>query len=64
MDTSTHPPREEKDILEKLADLHLQATTERSHYYTGSVLREAAQTIMILRENLAMYSMAVKTPSK
>lgn len=33
------------DVLWKLADLHKQATTERSHYYTGTV-------VTILREDL------------
>lgn len=27
-------------LIAKLEDLHKQATTERSHYYTASVLRE------------------------
>jgi hypothetical protein len=27
-------------LLEKLYDLHHQATVERSHYYVGSTLRE------------------------
>lgn len=40
------------DILEKIADLHIQATQERSHFYVGSVLREAATEIMRLREML------------
>lgn len=37
-------------ILEKIADLHKQATADRSHYYTASVLKEAAAEIMRLQE--------------
>jgi hypothetical protein len=36
------------NLLEKIDDLIVQATTERSHYYTASVLREAASTIRAL----------------
>ena len=39
-------------ILEKLADLHEQATKERSHYYVGSVCVEAAATIVALSKAL------------
>lgn len=51
----------DKDILEKLMDLHVQATTEHSHFYTATLLREAAVEIMRLRENLAGQSMAKKS---
>lgn len=37
------------DIVEKLRDLHTQATTERSHYYVGSVCTEAIAEIESLR---------------
>lgn len=43
----------EQDIVERLADLHVQATRERSHYYTGKLIKEAAATIMDLRQQLA-----------
>ena len=33
------------DILDKLRDLHKQATTERSHYYVASCCNEAIATI-------------------
>ena len=42
----------EPDILEELADLHLQATTEKSHHYTASVIRRASAEIMKLREEM------------
>jgi hypothetical protein len=42
-------------ILEKLEDLLLQATTERSHYYTAAVLREAIAEIRRLQEIEWMY---------
>jgi len=41
------------NTLEKLADLHKQATEERSHYYTGSVIKEAADTIARLEAELS-----------
>lgn len=37
------------DILDKLADLLRQATTERTHYYVGSCVREAMAEIKKLR---------------
>jgi hypothetical protein len=40
------------DVLEKLVDLHHQATTEHSHYYTASVIREAMEEIAALRLQL------------
>lgn len=40
------------DILEKLADLHKQATTERSHYYVAQCCIEAMQEIKTLRLQL------------
>jgi hypothetical protein len=42
----------EVDILERLADLHHQATTEKSHYYVGVCVREAMTEIMRLRETI------------
>lgn len=40
------------DIVEKLFDLHKQATKERSHYYVGSLVRDAIDEIMKLRKQL------------
>jgi hypothetical protein len=40
------------DLLEALTDLHKQATTERSHYYTGKLVAEAITEIAILRSAL------------
>jgi hypothetical protein len=37
------------DILEKLADLHKQATTENSHYYVAGCCEEAMNEIRYLR---------------
>ena len=37
------------DVVDKLIDLHKQATTERSHYYVASVVKEAMQEIITLR---------------
>lgn len=43
------------DVIDKLNDLHKQATTERSHYYIASVVREAIAEIQRLREIEFMY---------
>jgi hypothetical protein len=42
------------DILEDLADLHKQATTERSHYYVASCCQRAIAEIERLRAMLRM----------
>lgn len=41
------------NILDRLEDLHKQATTENSHYYVAATVREAAREIMRLRGLLA-----------
>lgn len=41
-----------QDVLERLRDLRRQATEERSHYYTGSVLTHAIREIERLRGQL------------
>lgn len=40
------------DILDKLRDLHKQATTERSHHYVAATCLEAIQEIESLRKSL------------
>jgi hypothetical protein len=37
------------DILRRLEDLHKQATTEQSHYYTAGCIRDAIREIKTLR---------------
>jgi len=39
----------EDDIINKLIDLHHQATKERSHYYSGKLIKEAIEEIVRLR---------------
>lgn len=39
-------------IIEKLHDLHHQATTERSHYYVAAVIRETLSEIERLRTGI------------
>lgn len=41
------------DILDKLKDLHKQATTERSHFYVAKCCEEAIGEIAALRAGLA-----------
>ena len=44
------------DIMDVLEDLHKQATTERSHYYVGTVLTLAMQEISRLRAEARVSS--------
>ena len=44
------------DILDRIADLHKQATTERSHYYTASTLEACSQEIKQLRDALIPFA--------
>lgn len=37
------------DIIDKLIDLHKQATTEKSHYYVASCCKESIEEIIKLR---------------
>lgn len=48
-----------EDILLKLADLHKQATTERSHYYVAACVRESIAEITRLRASIAMKDKAL-----
>lgn len=41
------------DILIELANLHRQATTERSHYYTGNCVARSIAEITTLRQLLS-----------
>jgi len=41
-----------KKLLDDLRDLHRQATVERSHYYSGKLIKEAIETIERLELNL------------
>lgn len=41
------------ELLAKLAALHKQATTERSHFYVGSLCQEAIVEIVRLRERIS-----------
>ena len=41
------------DIIEKLTDLHKQATTERSHFYVASCCADAIAEFVRLRDLLA-----------
>ena len=40
------------DVLDRISNLHKQATTERSHYYTASTLEDCALEITTLRATL------------
>jgi hypothetical protein len=41
------------DILDRLRDLHKQATVERTHYYVGRCVSDAINEITRLRKLLA-----------
>ena len=47
---------QEDDIIDRLADLHKQATVERSHYYVGKCVRDAIAEIQMLRTMLQLMS--------
>jgi len=49
-------------ILEKLCDLHKQATEERSHYYTGKIILEAIHEISTLRRKISEQGEAETQP--
>lgn len=49
------------DILEKLGDLHKQATVERSHYYTANAILEAIYEISVLRCNAPLPAKGQKS---
>lgn len=40
------------NIIDKLNDLHKQATVERSHHYVGAVIKEAIAEIERLKREL------------
>lgn len=42
------------DILDRLRDLHRQATVERSHYYVGRCVSDAINEITTLRKVLGI----------
>jgi hypothetical protein len=44
--------RNKADIISRLEDLYIQATRERSHYYTGIIIKEALMEIIKLREEV------------
>lgn len=51
----THQMTEiDTDIIAKIDDLIVQATKERSHYYTANVLKAARQEILSLRKDLKL----------
>lgn len=49
-----------EDIVAKLHDLHKQATTERSHFYTGTCITEALQEITAMRQFLRNLQGAIE----
>lgn len=51
------------NILEKLRDLHKQATTERSHFYVASCCKEAIEAIEDMRD-AAMGVLLSTEPAK
>ena len=45
----------EIDVVNMLADLYKQATTEKSHYYTSKVIQLALTEILYLREYIKRH---------
>ena len=54
---------EDRDILDLLEDLHKQATTDNSHFYTAKVIRLAHAEIFMLRFLLKKRIAAVSSPA-
>lgn len=52
------------DIIDRLIDLHMQATTERSHYYTATVIGEAMGEITNLRLRVASLEKSLADSSR
>lgn len=50
-----------QETVEQLQDLLKQATTERSHFYTASVICKALQVITELREDLLVAHKKMRT---
>ena len=48
------------DLLERIEDLHKQATKEKSHYYVGSILKECYTEISCLRFKLEMIKKTIE----
>lgn len=46
----------EADILERLRDLHKQATTERSHFYVAKCCEDAIEEIATMRRLMRLSS--------
>lgn len=55
---------EMSDIIDRLIDLHMQATTERSHYYTATVIGEAMGEITNLRLRVASLEKSLADSSR
>lgn len=58
--TTASALRKRVDIVEKLHDLHKQATVERSHFYVGSCVTEAIQEIEAMRHFLKGMQRAIE----
>jgi hypothetical protein len=43
------------NLIERMRDLRVQATTEKSHYYVAKILEEAIAEIQRLQEYEFMY---------
>ena len=48
------------DILDRLRDLHKQATVERTHYYVGRCVSDAINEITRLRKPLGIELTALR----
>jgi hypothetical protein len=48
------------DIVERLRDLHVQATQERTHYYTGACIQDAMLELEATREAVKSLIRAIE----
>jgi hypothetical protein len=47
-------------LLDRMEDLYTQATTERSHYYVASILRDAMMEIIHMRVVMARCADSIR----
>ena len=52
------------DIVEKLVDLHKQATEEKSHYYVAAICQESIIAILSLRLELSKLQLQLKPQNR
>ena len=50
-----------KDLIERIDDLHKQATIERSHFYVGSVLKDCKAELLAKDAEIERQAKLIKS---